>query len=426
MTPAANRRSFLKSAGALIVGFRMLGNDAAQAQFAQAPLPGAPPIDQLDSWIAIAADGSITAFSGKEELGQGISTAQQQLVAEELSVPFERVKLIYCDTALTPDQAYTSGSQSHPANFNHGNLAQACATAREALLKMAAQQLNVPVERLTAGLPACVADLKEDNWLAAATAIMTTDTLPKAASTRVELDSGVVTITGIAKGAGMIHPDMATMLGFIATDANLPQALMEQALREAADQSFNAITVDGDTSTNDSLILIATGRSGADEIIDVTSPSYAKFRDALTDVAQRLAHAIIRDGEGATKFITVRVEQGASVDECRKVAFAIAHSPLVKTAFFASDPNLGRILAAIGYAGIHDLNVDHVDLYLDDVLVAQRGGRSLSYAEADGQRVMQQPEITVRVVLNRGAENATVWTCDLSHEYVTINAEYRT
>ena len=284
----------------------------------------------------------------------------------------------------------------------------------------------LPVERLTAGLPACVADLKEDNWLAAATAIMTTDTLPKATSTRVELDSGVVTITGIAKGAGMIHPDMATMLGFIATDANLPQALMEQALREAADQSFNAITVDGDTSTNDSLILIATGRSGADEIIDVTSPSYAKFRDALTDVAQRLAHAIIRDGEGATKFITVRVEQGASVDECRKVAFAIAHSPLVKTAFFASDPNLGRILAAIGYAGIHDLNVDHVDLYLDDVLVAQRGGRSLSYAEADGQRVMQQPEITVRVVLNRGAENATVWTCDLSHEYVTINAEYRT
>jgi glutamate N-acetyltransferase / amino-acid N-acetyltransferase len=284
----------------------------------------------------------------------------------------------------------------------------------------------LPVERIVAGLPACAADLKEDNWLAAATAIMTTDTLPKAASKRVELENGAVTITGIAKGAGMIHPDMATMLAFIATDANLPQALMERALREAADCSFNAITVDGDTSTNDSLILIATGRSAADEIIDAASAAYAKFRDALTDIAQRLAQAIIRDGEGATKFITVRVEKGAGVEECRKVAFAIAHSPLVKTAFFASDPNLGRILAAIGYAGIDDLNVDHVDLFLGDVLVAERGGRSPSYAEADGKRVMQQAEITVRVVLNRGSEEATVWTCDLSHDYVTINAEYRT
>jgi len=284
----------------------------------------------------------------------------------------------------------------------------------------------LPVDRLAAGLPACVRDLKENNWLAAATAIMTTDTQPKAVSTRLELETGVVTITGMAKGAGMIHPDMATMLGFIATDANLPQALMEQALRYATDHSFNAITVDGDTSTNDALMLIASARSRADEIIDARSASYLRFRDALTDVAQRLAQAIVRDGEGATKFITVRVEQGASIEECRKVAFAIAHSPLVKTAFFASDPNLGRILAAIGYAGIHDLNVDHVDLYLDDVLVAQRGGRCAAYREADGQRVMQQTEITVRVVLNRGTEQATVWTCDLSHEYVTINAEYRT
>jgi glutamate N-acetyltransferase/amino-acid N-acetyltransferase len=284
----------------------------------------------------------------------------------------------------------------------------------------------LPVERLAAGLPACVRDLKEDNWLAAANAIMTTDTLPKAVSTRLALETGVVTLTGIAKGSGMIHPDMATMLGFIATDANLPHALMEQALRHAADHSFNAITVDGDTSTNDALMLIATGRSRADEITDASSAAYVRFRDALTDLAQRLAHAIVRDGEGATKFITVHVAKGASVEECRKVAFAIAHSPLVKTAFFASDPNLGRILAAIGYAGIHDLNVDHVDLYLDDVLVAQRGGRYARYNEADGQRVMQQPEITVRVVLNRGAQQATVWTCDLSHQYVTINAEYRT
>ena len=284
----------------------------------------------------------------------------------------------------------------------------------------------LPVERIAAGLPACVRDLKEDNWLAAAHAIMTTDTLPKAVSQRIDLNGGPVTITGIAKGAGMIHPDMATLLAFIATDANLPQALMERALRDAAGQSFNAITVDGDTSTNDSLILIASGRSRADEIIDASSAAYVRFRDALSDVAQRLAQAIIRDGEGATKFITVRVEKGASTDECRKVAFAIAHSPLVKTAFFASDPNLGRLLAAIGYAGIHDLNVEHVDLYLDDVHVAARGGRHPGYTEADGQRVMRQPEITVRVVLNRGAQQATVWTCDLSHDYVTINAEYRT
>jgi glutamate N-acetyltransferase / amino-acid N-acetyltransferase len=284
----------------------------------------------------------------------------------------------------------------------------------------------LPVERIAAGLPACVRDLQEDNWLAAANAIMTTDTLPKAVSLRIDLNGGPVTITGIAKGAGMIHPDMATLLAFIATDANLPQALMERALRDAADQSFNAITVDGDTSTNDSLILIASGRSHADEIIDASSAAYVRFRDALSDVAQRLAQAIIRDGEGATKFITVCVEKGASIDECRKVAFAIAHSPLVKTAFFASDPNLGRLLAAIGYAGIQDLNVEHVDLYLDDVHVAACGGRHPGYTEADGQRVMRQPEITVRVVLNRGAQQATVWTCDLSHDYVTINAEYRT
>jgi glutamate N-acetyltransferase/amino-acid N-acetyltransferase len=284
----------------------------------------------------------------------------------------------------------------------------------------------LPVDRIAAGLPACVKDLKENNWLAAANAIMTTDTLPKAVSRQVALPGGKVTITGIAKGAGMIHPNMATMLAFIATDANLPQALMERALREAADESFNAITVDGDTSTNDSMMLIASARSRADEIIDASSAAYTTFRDALTEVSQRLAHAIIRDGEGATKFITVRVQKGASVDECRKVAFAVAHSPLVKTAFFASDPNLGRILAAIGYAGIDDLNVGHVDLYLDDVLVAQGGGRYSKYQEADGQRVMQQAEITVSVVLNRGTAQATVWTCDLSHGYVTINAEYRT
>jgi glutamate N-acetyltransferase / amino-acid N-acetyltransferase len=284
----------------------------------------------------------------------------------------------------------------------------------------------LPVDRIVAGLPACAEGAAEGNWLAAARAIMTTDTVPKAASRRIELDGAAVTITGIAKGAGMIHPDMATMLGFIATDANLPRALLQDALRHAAERSFNAITVDGDTSTNDALMLIATGRSSAAEIIDASSPAYARFRDALTELAGELAQAIVRDGEGATKFITVRVEGGAELEECRKVAFAIAHSPLVKTAFFASDPNLGRILAAIGYAGIDDLDVGRVDLYLDDVLVARGGARSAHYRESDGQRVMQQNEITVRVALNRGSHQATVWTCDLSHDYVTINAEYRT
>jgi len=284
----------------------------------------------------------------------------------------------------------------------------------------------LPVERLAAGLPDCLASSREHNWLAAARAIMTTDTVPKAASRQVEIGGETVTLTGIAKGSGMIHPDMATMLAFVATDANLPRALMDDALRYAVARSFNAITVDGDTSTNDALMLAATGLSRAPEIIDASSAGYRVFRDALTDLAVELAQAIIRDGEGATKFITVRVEGGNTSVECRKVAYAIAHSPLVKTAFFASDPNLGRILAAIGYAGVSDLDVGRVDLYLDDVLVAQHGGRHPAYQEADGQRIMRQSEITVRVVLNRGGEQATVWTCDLSHEYVTINAEYRT
>ncbi len=284
----------------------------------------------------------------------------------------------------------------------------------------------LPVDRISAGLPVCVSGLSDDNWLLAARAIMTTDTVPKAVSRSVEIGGEMVTITGIAKGAGMIRPDMATMLAFVATDANLPRALLHDALHYAAERSFNSITVDGDTSTNDAFILIATGRTRAAEIVEAASPGYLQFRSALTEVSRTLAQAIIRDGEGATKFITVRVERGATEAECRRVGYAIAHSPLVKTAFFASDPNLGRILAAIGYAGISDLDVGRVDLYLDDVLVARGGGRDVSYREADGQRVMAQSEITVRVVLNRGTEQATVWTCDLSHDYVTINAEYRT
>jgi glutamate N-acetyltransferase/amino-acid N-acetyltransferase len=284
----------------------------------------------------------------------------------------------------------------------------------------------LPVERVAAGLPACLAGLREDNWLAAAQAIMTTDTLPKAASRRVKVDGAEVTITGIAKGAGMIHPNMATLLGFVATDARLALPLVRSMVARAAERSFNRITVDGDTSTNDSFTLIATGKADMPEIVDAKSAAYTAVMEGIVAVATELAQAIIRDGEGATKFITVRVEGGQKEEECRKVAYAIAHSPLVKTAFFASDPNLGRILAAVGYAGVPDLAVDKVDLYLDDVLVAKNGGRSPGYLEADGVRVMQQPEITVRVVLNRGSAAATVWTCDLSHDYVTINAEYRT
>ena len=283
----------------------------------------------------------------------------------------------------------------------------------------------LPVERIIAGLPQCRDALRADVWADAAAAIMTTDTLPKAASRRFNIGGATVTVTGIAKGAGMIHPNMATMLGFIATDAAVSQPLVKAAVAYAAQRSFNCITVDGDTSTNDSFMLMATGKAAMAEIADAKSAEYAAFRDAVTAVAVELAQAIVRDGEGATKFITVRVESGRNEDECRKVALAIAHSPLIKTAFFASDPNLGRILAAIGYAGIADLEVEGVELYLDDVLVAERGGRSPSYRESDGQRVMKQAEITVRVVLNRGKAAATVWTCDLSHDYVSINADYR-
>ena len=284
----------------------------------------------------------------------------------------------------------------------------------------------LPTEKLVAGLPACLSDLKPDNWLAAAQAIMTTDTLPKAVSRRASIGGRTVTITGIAKGAGMIHPDMATMLGFVACDARVAAPVLRAAVAQAAQRSFNSITVDGDTSTNDSFMLIATGQAGHAEIAEARGGDYTALLDGVSAVAAELAQAIIRDGEGATKFITVRVEGGASEEECRKAAYAIAHSPLVKTAFFASDPNLGRILCAVGYAGIADLDVDKVDLYLDDVLVVKQGGRSPGYREEDGQRVMKQAELTVRVVLNRGAAAATVWTCDLSHEYVKINAEYRT
>ena len=283
----------------------------------------------------------------------------------------------------------------------------------------------LPMDRLLAGIPKAVAALGKANWLDAAQSIMTTDTQPKAASRQVDIGGKPVTLTGIAKGAGMIRPNMATLLSFIATDAKVSRHVLDAMTQKAADQSFNSITVDGDTSTNDSFIVIATGQSAAPAITGLQTAEGKAFAAALNSLAIELAQAIVRDGEGATKFITIKVEGGRDEDECRKVGYAIGHSPLVKTAFFASDPNLGRILAAVGYAGIADLDQTKIDLYLDDVLVAKNGGRHPEYREEDGQRVMKQSEITVRVVLHRGDAARTLWTCDLSHDYVSINADYR-
>ncbi|HAG75395.1 MAG TPA: bifunctional ornithine acetyltransferase/N-acetylglutamate synthase [Thauera sp.] len=287
----------------------------------------------------------------------------------------------------------------------------------------------LPMERLVAGLPKALADLRADGWFDAAHAIMTTDTLAKAVSRQVQLGGKTVTLTGISKGAGMIRPNMATMLGFLACDAAVSQPLLDALVREAADLSFNSITVDGDTSTNDSFVLVATGAAGNDEVVDAASAEFAALRAAIIDVSIVLAQAIVRDGEGATKFMSIAVEGGADRDECRKVAYAVAHSPLVKTAFFASDPNLGRILAAIGYAGIDDLDVSKLRVWLGNpdeaVLVAEHGGRAASYVEEAGSRIMKHAELTIRVDLARGSAAATVWTCDFSYDYVKINADYR-
>ncbi len=326
-------------------------------------------------------------------------------------------------------------------NANAGTGADGLARARQTcaalagLMGLAPQQVlpfstgvimeTLPVDRIEAGLPAALADLRQDGWAAAAQGIMTTDTLPKAASRQLSIGGKPVTITGISKGAGMIRPNMATMLGFVATDAVLAPGLLQALVREAADASFNRISIDGDTSTNDSFVLIATRQAGHAEITSLESADGQALKAAVVAVAQQLAQAIVRDGEGATKFITVQVDGGHTEAECRRVAYAIAHSPLVKTAFFASDPNLGRILAAVGYAGIDDLDQSLIDLYLDDVHVATHGGRHPAYSEADGQAVMQRSEITVRVLLHRGAASTTVWTCDLSLDYVRINADYR-
>ena len=284
---------------------------------------------------------------------------------------------------------------------------------------------TLPVDRIEAGLPAALANLREGNWAVAAEGIMTTDTLPKTYSKQITLGGQTVTITGISKGAGMIKPNMATMLGFMATDANIAPALLQPLVTEAANASFNRITIDGDTSTNDSFVLIASRQAAHAEITDLSSAEGQALRAAIIEVSQKLAQAIVRDGEGATKFITVTIEGGRTEAECALAAYAIAHSPLVKTAFFASDPNLGRILAAVGYAGIDDLDQNLIEMHLDDVHVVTHGGRNPAYREEDGKRVMKQSEITIRVHLGRGEARTTVWTCDLSHDYVSINADYR-
>ena len=326
-------------------------------------------------------------------------------------------------------------------NANAGTGAPGLAHARQTCEAMAAQlqcqpgqvlpfstgviMEPLPVDRIVAGLPAAIANASAAHWAQAAEGIMTTDTVPKAASVQLQIGGQTVNITGISKGAGMIRPNMATMLGFLATDAAIDPALLPALARELADGSFNRITIDGDTSTNDSFVVVATHRAGHAPITSWTSAEGQALKAAMLQVAQQLAHAIVRDGEGATKFLTIRVEGGRSAAECRQVAYAIAHSPLVKTAMYASDPNLGRILAAVGYAGIEDLDPSRIELHLDDVHVATQGGRHPAYQEEDGQRVMQQAEITVRVGLGRGNASDTVWTCDLSHDYVSINADYR-
>ena len=313
--------------------------------------------------------------------------------------------------------------------------ARAVSDAAAAVLGVAAEQVlpfstgvimeTLPSERIIGGLPAAVATLTEAGWADAAAGIMTTDTLPKACSRQVVVGGKTVTMTGIAKGAGMIRPNMATMLGFLATDACIAPEAMSALVKAVADLSFNRVTVDGDTSTNDSFVLIATGQAGHPAITDVDVGDGKILKDALVATATQLAQAIVRDGEGATKFITVHITGATTSDEAKSVAYSVAHSPLVKTAFFASDPNLGRILCAVGYAGIADLDQSLIEMHLDDVHVVTRGGRHPDYREADGQRVMKASEITVHVDLGRGAVEATVWTCDFSHEYVTINADYR-
>jgi glutamate N-acetyltransferase / amino-acid N-acetyltransferase len=369
------------------------------------------------------------------------------LLAEGASVAGVFTRNRFCAAPVQVCREHLQASQGiralviNTGNANAGTGAPGLAHARQtceamaALLQCRSSQIlpfstgvimeSLPVERIVAGLPAALADASATHWAKAAEGIMTTDTVPKAASVQLQIGGRAVHITGISKGAGMIRPNMATMLGFLATDAVIDPALLPDLARELADGSFNRITIDGDTSTNDSFVVVATHQAGHAPITTWEGADGRLLKAALLQVARQLAHAIVRDGEGATKFLTIQIEAGKSAQECRQVAYAIAHSPLVKTAMYASDPNLGRILAAVGYAGIDDLDQSLIELHLDDVHVATQGGRHPAYREEDGQRVMKQAEITVRVGLGRGTASDTVWTCDLSHDYVSINADYR-
>ena len=388
---------------------------------------GVRKVGRKDLTVILLDEGSAVA---------GVFT-QNRYCAAPVQICREHLSGVNSSSAETQIRALVINTGNANAGTGAKGLADARATAdaMAALLKVKPQQVlpfstgvimeNLPVDRIVAGMPAAIADAQAAHWAKAAEGIMTTDTVPKAFSAQVVLSGQTVTITGISKGAGMIRPNMATMMGFLATDANIEATLLPALATDLANSSFNRITIDGDTSTNDSFMVMATRKAVHPVISNWDSADGKALRTAMMSVAQKLAHAIVRDGEGATKFITIRVDGGKTSEECRLAAYAIAHSPLVKTAFFASDPNLGRILAAVGYAGIHDLNQDLIAMHLDDVCVVQNGGRNPAYQEADGQRVMKQSEITIRIDLGRGTATDTVWTCDLSHDYVSINADYR-
>jgi len=394
------------------------------------PVPGIE-IGTASAGVRKANRKDVTVFKLEAGSSVGAVFTQNRFCAAPVQVCQSHLKAKQGIRALVINTGVANAGTGE-SGLLHAN--QVCQALAELLHVQADQVLPfstgvimepLPVQRIVDGLPTALADLAQDHWSQAATAIMTTDTLPKAVSRQIQIDGVTVTISGISKGAGMIRPNMATMLGFIATDACIPPALIDGLALDLAQASFNRISIDGDTSTNDSFVVMASCKASHAPIDSWASSQGQALKQALTDVARWLAQAIVRDGEGATKFITVTVEGGKNSAECLLAAYAIAHSPLVKTAFFASDPNLGRILAAVGYAGIADLAQDKIELFLDDVHVATLGGRHSAYLEEDGKRVMKQSEITVSVVLGRGEATETVWTCDLSHDYVTINADYR-
>ncbi len=403
-----------------------------------------PPIDPAQLHPVSGVCWGITEAGVRKANRKDVSV---MLLDEGASVAGVFTKNRFCAAPVQVCREHLQGAQGiramviNTGNANAGTGAPGLAHARqtcEAMAKLLQCQPGqilpfstgvimepLPVDRIVAGLPAAIGDAAAANWAKAAEGIMTTDTVPKAASVQLQIGGKAVNVTGISKGAGMIRPNMATMLGFLATDAAIAPELLPALARELADGSFNRITIDGDTSTNDSFVVVATHQAGHAPVTSWATPEGQTLKAAMLQVARQLAHAIVRDGEGATKFLTILVDGGKTADECRQVAYAIAHSPLVKTAMYASDPNLGRILAAVGYAGIDDLDQSLIELHLDDVHVATKGGRHPAYQEEDGQRVMKQAEITVRVGLGRGTASDTVWTCDLSHDYVSINADYR-